>query len=270
MRLPRVPPNNAFQPTASRARSRFFAGWCTLAAAECGALGAARVISSLLMRKCHGEHMIFHNPLHHLWLYDGARALTSAMADWAMLIIEPSGQVLPLWRLPHSNDPLMVAHILKRQTPDQQFTCFKNTAMWYGFLWRLSYDTERRFQADALEETAITLQQLTSTALTTFSYPYQYSRSWHAPSDGTLVPTVAWIVERMMHLTRDEALRFVAHLAIDWLRIYPFDELPSNDGKLQSIDLRRGYMLYGMAEQFETLALNSADACEQHFARYQR
>jgi len=81
---------------------------------------------------------------------------------------------------------------------------------------------------------------------------------------------VGWLVERMMSLPYDDATRFMENLIVDWLRIYSFDELPNNNGQLDTLDLRRGYMLYLMALEFETVALNSPDECARYFARYQK
>jgi hypothetical protein len=214
--------------------------------------------------------MTFHNPLHRFSLHDGARTLTLAMGDWAILVVDSSGRVLPLWILNHIHDDIIATHQFTPQNTFQLFDCFKNTAMWHGFLYSLSYETERRFLANHLEETTVNLQRLTFPSSVTFCYPYQHSQCWHHPSDHHRVAHVGWLVERMMSLPYDDATRFMENLIVDWLRIYSFDELPNNNGQLDTLDLRRGYMLYLMALEFETVALNSPDECARYFARYQK
>jgi hypothetical protein len=213
--------------------------------------------------------MMLLNPLHSSPLHDSARTLTLAMADWAMLQVDSSGQVLPLWILNHLHDDMIVAHQFVPQNTFQLFECFKNTAMWQGFLYSLSYATERRFLPDRLQEAAVHLQQLKSPSSVQFSYPYQHSQCWHHPSDHQRLAHVAWIVEWMMSLPYEDSLRFMENLIVDWLQIYSFDELPSN-GQLNTLDLRRGYMLYTMGLEFETVALDSPEECERYFARYQK
>ncbi len=54
--------------------------------------------------------MTFHNPLHRFSLHDGARTLTLAMGDWAILVVDSSGRVLPLWILNHIHDDIIATH----------------------------------------------------------------------------------------------------------------------------------------------------------------
>jgi hypothetical protein len=134
----------------------------------------------------------------------------------------------------------------------------------------MSHRTETLFVPDHLEEVSFTLQTLVHASSKHYSYPYQLSVCWHHPSDHGLLVHSGWIVETMINLSEQDAMYFMESLIVDWLRQYSFDELPSNNDQLTTLDLRRGYMLWLMAMDFEHCALTSPDDCVQFFGRHQK
>jgi hypothetical protein len=203
------------------------------------------------------------NPLHTLQLSQGMWVICDALADWAILSVDPSGRLLPSWRLRQVYDDQIHIHHFARQDKYQQFQCYKNTVKWCGFLWGLAHTHDTMFQEDAVRRAEQALEQ-SYHIKAVHAYPYDKARAWRKPYVEEALSVLGWITERMINQEEQQAEHFVESLLIDWLSAYSLDELPPNpNASSLGVDHRRGYVLYTMSLSFEHGVVKTPEECEK-------
>lgn len=210
------------------------------------------------------------HPLHALAPNTAERVLTLAMSDWAVLNVDPSGHGLPIWKLNHVHDAVIAAQQLRAFDADKLYNCWSLTSQWCGLLLGMAHSTEHLFTPESLERVALVVAVAELPTERTVRYPYELSQCWHHPSDHDNLAIVGPIVETMLNLTDPDPIEYMQSLIIKWLAAIPFAQLYGRDGQLTTLDERRGFTLWGMAMQFESIQLSSPEQCMQYFSRGQK
>lgn len=207
--------------------------------------------------------MTFINPLHQLPLRDGMRAVSAALADWAILQVDPVGILLPSWRLRSLQHDPTRRQLFAPQNKYQQFQCFHDTSKWCGVLLNLSHQWERIFHPVAVEHATQYLSFLHHLPLIQ-PYPYTQARAWRHPTEIGANPIIGWVTEHMTNQDPHNAELFIQHLSIHWLNRYTLEELPTNSyDPSREVQKLRGYVLYSIAMNFEHRQIDTPEECEQ-------
>ena len=207
--------------------------------------------------------MTFANPLHQLPLRTSMRVLGAALTDWAILQSDPTGMVLPSWRLRSLQQDVSRIQQFTLQNKYQQFQCYHDTVKWYGVLWSWSHQYQTMFQSSCLLQAGSYLDSIQLISRY-HRYPYTQAQAWHHPTDTATIPIIGWITERMINQDAHAAELFVKHLAIHWLSRYTLEELPTNSyDSSRDVHKLRGYVLFCIAMDFEHRQVNTPEECEQ-------